>query len=185
MPEKPVVGLFDPIEVVGEDTLKTITNFCVYQLNLQKEVEKLTEELKNKKKELEDVSREQIPKLLNKTGLSELRLANGYKIVVEDKLYASVPEKNYILAYQNMIEAEGGGDLAEEKIDNLFKTQVIISEMTDDVLEVLLDNDIVYDSKRTVHPQTLKKYCKERLGQGKEIPEGISVFEYQETKITK
>ena len=89
------------------------------------------------------------------------------------------------MAYQNMIKAEGGDKFAEEKIDDLFKTQIVIDEMADDVLNLLLDNNISYDKKKSIHPQTLKKYCQGKLDQGELIPEGISKFEYTETKIIK
>lgn len=151
---------------------------------LEKEIEMAEEKLAEKKKELENVSRNLIPSILNATGLSEVRLSTGEKIIIQDKLNASIANKNYILAYRNMINEEGGDEHAQSVIDALFKSQIVIDGEDESVLNLLLDNDIAYDSKKSIHHQTLAKYCRDRLANGKTIPEGISVFEYQETKIS-
>lgn len=152
---------------------------------LEKEIEIAEEKLAEKKKELENVSRNLIPSILNSTGLSEVRLATGEKIIIQDKLNASIANKNYTLAYRNMINEEGGDEHAQSVIDALFKSQIVIDGEDEEVLNLLLDNDIAYDSKKSIHHQTLTKYCRDRLANGKTIPEGISVFEYQETKISR
>lgn len=175
-------GLFDPVEVMGADVLNTLSKLCDSQLQLEKEIEEIEAQLKIKRVELEAVSRVHIPTILYKSGLSELRLANGLKVVVEDKIKASVANKNYLLAYRNMVQAEGGDEQAELKVDSLFKSKIVV-DYADYIVELLLSKDIPYDSTRSIHAQTLKKYCKDKLGTGEIIPEGITVFQYQETKI--
>jgi len=178
--------IFDELEQeVDESVLSELSRLTKKQLKLEKDIEKIEEDLKARKKELEEVSRVLIPSILNTSGLSEVRLASGEKLQVQDKLNASIADKNYTLAYRNMVNAEGGDAHATELVDSLFKSQIVIDGNDERVLNLLLDNDVVYDSKYSIHPQTLKKYCRERLEQGKLIPEGISVFQYQETKITK
>lgn len=170
---------------LDSSVLSELSRLADKQQLLEKELEMMEERIKEKKKELENVSRNLIPSILNSTGLSEVRLATGEKIIVSDKIAASIVDKNYTLAYRNMINEEGGDEHAHEVIDSLFKSQVVIDGVSDAVLDLLLDNDIPYDSKRSIHHQTLMKYCRDRLANGKTIPEGISVFQYQETKISK
>lgn len=175
--------LFSENESLSQDKLSELSDYCNLHIQLQKDIEDLEEKLKKRKYELEQVSRSNIPELLNSVGLSELRLSNGLKIIVEDKLKANIANKNSLVAYRNMIKAEGGDYEAERTVDELFKSQAVIEDATDKLLEYLIDKEIPYDMKRTIHYQTLAKYCRNRLAQGKEIPEGISVFQYQETKI--
>jgi len=185
----------DNVVDVTENSLKTLAEFCTNYKDLETEIEDLEDKLKEKKKELENVSRVQIPDLLNQYKLSEIKLSTGEKVIVEDKLKPSIADKNYLLAYRNMVkgelpekeedQTEEEKALATSRIDDLFKAQIVIADFEDEdtILDLLLDNDVPYESKKSVHHQTLKKYCAGRLDHGKEIPEGISVFQYQETKI--
>lgn len=168
---------------LNQDRLERISTLCSMYRDLEKNIVELELKLKSKKEELEQVSRISIPSILNEVGLSEVKLSTGEKVTIEDKLKASISDKNFILAFNNMIKAEGGDESAEEKIESLFKTKVTISDVKEETLDKLLDLDISYDLKKEIHWKTLQRYCSEKLDQGEEIPEGISVFQYQETKI--
>lgn len=177
--------------VFGIDIKPEIEENALEQLNelvkKQREVESLIDRgeiyIKEKKRELEQIAREQIPAILNKYGLSELRLATGEKVIVKDKTKASIKVTDRVLAYQNMIKAEGDNEIARIKVDSLFKSKIVIESMDNGITEILLKNGIPYDTDRTIHAQTLNKYCKERLEMGKSIPEGIAVFQFQQTQI--
>jgi hypothetical protein len=171
-------------EMMGGDKLDLLASLAKAYKKLEDEINFAEEELKLKKKDLESISREKIPSILNSTGMSEIRLSSGEKIKITDKVHASITDKNYTLAYRNMVNAEGGDEHAEGLIDSLFKAQLVIEDMSEKTRTILIDNDIAYEEKRSIHTQTLGKYCRERLESGKDIPEGISVFQYQETKIT-
>lgn len=165
---------------LNDSVLTQLKEMCDAYKSLKIEIAKKESELKEVKERFEQVSREHIPSLLNSHGLSEIKLASGEKVVVTDKVKASIANKNYIQAYRSMVEAEGGD---AEKVDALFKSQAVIEDVSDNILDILLEHDIPYESKKNIHHQTLNKYCKERLEQGLQIPEGISVFQFQETKI--
>lgn len=175
--------LFDGPQEVPKDKLDHLAELVHKLKKLEVDVEAAEQVLKDKKKELEEVSRISIPSVLNEVGLSELRLSTGEKVLISDKIKASVADKNYLTAYNNMIKAEGGDEQAREYIDNLFKSRAVIEDVSDEVLEKLIDEEIPYEMKRDIPWQTLNKYCRERLESGKEIPEGISFYQYQETKI--
>ena len=170
-------------EMISKDKLEELTDFCLLYKSLQSELQELETKLKEKQKELEDVSRISIPNILNKLMLSELKLSTGEKIIVEEKIKASIAKKNTLLAYKNMILTEGGNKQAEEKVNSLFKTETVLENSTDETLQILINEGISYDLKRSIHHQTLSKYCRGLLESGKPIPEGIAVFQYQETKI--
>ena len=202
--------LFEPVDnSTNEDLLKNLSEAVKRYQVLELEIKVIQENLKTKMGKLEKESRETIPTILNEAGLSELRLSTGEKIKVDDKIKPSIANKNHLLAYRNMIQGEikigeevkevGKEELADltkeatKRIDSLFKSVIEIKDfdnlpmdLTEDrVTEILLDFDIPYQRNQSIHYQTLKKYCDERLKQGLPIPEGISVFQYQETKITK
>lgn len=170
-------------EMISKDKLDDLMDLCLLQKSLEKEIKEMEEKVKDKKKELEEVSRVSIPVILNELAVSEIKLSTGERVIVEEKVKSSIANKNYMEAYQNMIKIEGGDDKAKEKVDSLFKTQAILNESDESTLSILIEEGISYDLKRSIHPQTLNKYCRGLLDNGKDIPEGISVFQYQETKI--
>jgi len=165
-------------------SLEKLQGLCSEYRTLEKEIEEVGRALSQRKEQLEKISREYIPSLLTSVGLSEIRLSSGEKVKVEDKIKASITNKNIEFAYVSMIKEEGGDDLAKEVIDSLFKDQILLDEVSEELIDFLLEEEIPYESKKSIHPQTLKKYCSERLNSGKNIPDGISVYQYQETKIT-
>lgn len=171
--------LFEERKEVPKDKLDLLSELCLKYRNISKTIEDTEEYLKEKIKELEKISRELIPNLLNELHLSEIRLSTGEKIIVEEKLKASIPKKNLLVAYRNMVLEEGD----ENKISSLFTEKIIIDESKDEILDLLLDKEIPYTVDRNIHWQTLNKYCREKISSGGNIPEGISVFQYQETII--
>lgn len=175
--------LFSETKEMNQGDLTNLTLNCKLLKEYKQEVEKCEENLKEAKKKVEIMSRETIPAILNNAGIEKIKLSSGEEVIIEDKLKASITNKNYVLAYSSMIKAEGGDDNAEEIVDDLFNSKLVLENFTQKTIDILLDNDLPYHSDRKIHPQTLKKYCKEKLEKGEKIPEGISVFQYQETKI--
>lgn len=173
----------DAPEEVSQDILKTLYELCDKFLTLKRSIEEKEEDLKKTVSEFENVSRNLIPSVLNSAGFSDIRLSNGMKVEVRDKLKASISNSDYTLAYRNMVNAEGGDEEATKIIDSLFKSEIKIEDISEKVLELLLENEIPYETKRSIHHQTLGKYCKTLLEEGRTIPEGINVFQYQETSI--
>lgn len=182
MSEINVFEQFNETEI-EEDSLKSLENLCNQFRALESDISQREQELKNKKKELEEISRVKIPTVLNNNGLSEIRLSNGNKVIVKDKVKASVNKNNMMLAYRNMVNIEGGGEIGEKVADTFFKSSLVIEDYSEDVLELLLDKEIPYETKKTIHPATLSKYCREKLEKGEQAPEGVTVFQYQETTI--
>lgn len=173
-------NMFSIVEEIPDDKLLELSNLVREYKDVEEYIEKKEEDLKKSKLYLEKISRERIPALFNGLGLSMIKLQSGQVVSIEDKLKASIADKNYLVAYRNMINAENGNI---DKIDSLFNSKIIVGEVTDEVMELLLEKDIPYDTKREIHWQTLAKYCRDRLDNGNTIPEGISVFQYQDTKI--
>jgi len=170
-------------EEMKEDTLKLLTGYCAEYKHLQALISRTKEEVKKYEHQLQGLARVKIPALLNSACLSEIKLKSGEKVEVEEKLHASIANKNTQAAYKSMVDAEGGDEAAEEKIKGLFKENLIVNDVTEELKQYLLEQGSTYDLKKTIHWSTLNSYCKSRLGEGKDIPENISVFQYQETQI--
>lgn len=154
-------------------------------------------------KEYEQIAREKVPAMLEKVGMTSVSLSTGETVEVKQVVQASISDKNYFDARNNMIkqyiadrvaEASENGELgdskleeiqmeATESIDALFTKQLTVSNPTDELKELLLENDYEYDNKFAIAWQTLRKYCTEQLAQGRNIPDGIAVFQYNEASL--
>lgn len=137
------------------------------------------------KKRYDKIAKEDLPSILGEAGLKELVLWTDEKIVIKDELSASITDKNYALVRKNMIaeyrrENKTTEEAAKAVIDEYFKSSIIIKEPSKELKDMLVDKEIEYDSKFSIHPATLKKYCKEQLEKGQNIPDGISHFEWEE-----
>lgn len=138
--------------------------------------------LTDAKKKLEYTSRVEIPTLLNEYGLTDIRLKNGKKIEIRDKVRPNLKKDDTLAAFNRMLELEETEE-AREAVASLFTSKIVVNDVDDAVQAVLLANSIPFDVDRSIHYQTLGKYCRERLESGKRIPEQVSVFQYQETQI--
>lgn len=150
-------------------------------------IETIEEVLKIYKDKERVLSRETVPGIMNENNLETLKLKSGEQCTARYEIKASISNKNYLRAYRNMIsqrKKETGKSLkeCEKEIDDLFKDSLIIKEdLSENLFDYLIDHGIPYDTKKEIHWATLKKYCKELLERGQRIPEGINVFQYQET----
>jgi hypothetical protein len=137
-------NMFSIVEEIPDDKLLELSNLVREYKDVEEYIEKKEEDLKKSKLYLEKISRERIPALFNGLGLSMIKLQSGQVVSIEDKLKASIADKDYLVAYRNMIDAENGNI---DKIDSLFKSKIIVGEVTDEVMELLLEKDIPYDTK--------------------------------------
>jgi hypothetical protein len=152
----------------------------------------LEEVLKVYKEKEKQLSRDLIPTILNDTGLSEIKLPSGEKVIIEDVIKADIADKNIIEVFEEMIQCEMSDrkisyEEAKEEIENYFKKSVLLKNLDRETLnkttKVLADENLPYDNKMEIHWQTLKAYVKNKLSTGGKIPEKINVFIYRETKL--
>lgn len=181
-------------EAIGDDVLAELKELIDrYQL-FSKQVQINEETLKTSKEQLRRVSQEDIPNLLHKYGLSEIRLKTGEKVIVREKAAISIPaDKEEVFFDFLRVRKE------EDIIKLAFSFPRMEPERVKQLFYFLGENDYAYDVKRGVHPQTLAKYFRDLLGINAEdkedgIKEGrylkvesvsniANVFVFHDTKV--
>jgi len=101
------------LEDVGKeflpDDLEQLDAYIVLLKTVQEEIAEATEKLKEMGVRERLLSREQIPELLLSRGLSEVKLVDGQKVTVTEKVACSVPKnpvnKSIVLKW---LVAQGG-----------------------------------------------------------------------------
>ena len=123
-------------------------------------------------------------------GRSLFREKRTQDVMKFDKIHSSKllhpTEKNIEIAYNNMIAAETSftnGITAEDKINSLFTIKLEFDKLPPHVENYLIDMNVDYEAKKTIPKGTASKYCRDLLAQGKNIPDGISLYTYQNTKL--
>lgn len=141
--------------------------------------------LKNLKDQEKRLAEEVLPALLLNHGLEELKLANGKRLSVKESLFCRLPEDpERRMAALEWLEAHGGGDK--------IKDEVILDEVTPELIEGLASMHASYQRKRTVNTNTLQAWFRDSLGLKKgslarieleDVPKDFGVFLRKECKL--
>lgn len=145
--------------------------------------EKLEAELKIKKEDIRRLSQESIPAAMQALGYKEVTVKNGTEISLKKEVYCSFAENKRPAALEWLEKNNYSGIIKSH-------TEVYFEKGEDEkralMERVLKELEVDYKNSRTVHPQTLKAFLKERIAAGTNID--LQVFgavEVIEAKIKK
>src|SRR6185312_13633074 len=164
---------------------------------LQMEVDDLEQRLKDKKAELRLFAFDTMPELMRSEHISDLGLDNGYRLELDEVFEANLPAKSTIeKADEDEQPAllkrfqDGIKWLLKNKADDIIKNRLTIDlgkdskKETEAILAIAKKLRVPVDQSQTVHPGTLKKYLKEKLAKGANVPlETFAVQVGQRAKI--
>ena len=141
------------------------------------------EELKKLKKDVEVISGEVIPTMMQEMNLSTLKLADGSSVEVKPVYGASIPIAKKEEAFKWLRE-HGLGDLIKNEITVAFGRDEDNKAQQYAVLAQGQGYEPV--QKLKVEPMTLKALVRERIEAGQDMPADLfNVFAGNRTKITR
>ena len=151
--------------------------------NLNQEVKKDEEDLKQKKKNLEYISGEVIPTMMSEMGLSHLKLMDGSSVDVKPNYSANITIANREAAF-NWLRNNGLGDIIKNEILVSFGRNE--DNKAADYAVLAQERGFQPTQKLKVEPMTLKALVRERIEAGKEMPtELFNVFVGNKTTIKR
>jgi len=151
--------------------------------NLNQEVKKDEEDLKQKKKNLEHISGEVIPTMMAEMGLSHLKLMDGSSVDVKPNYSANITIANKEAAFKWLRE-NGLGDIIKNEISVSFGRNE--DNKAADYAVLAQERGFQPTQKLKVEPMTLKALVRERIEAGKEMPtELFNVFVGNKTTIKR
>ena len=167
-----------------EDVLSLLADLVDQLTTAEEEQARIEDELKAAKEQVKLLSEVKIPNLLTERGLSEVRMADGRKVIVEEELAASVSKAN---------RKEAFGWLRTHNLGDIIKAQVITSfgqgeeEQAAALVEELQGKNMPVEFKEAIHASTLKAFCKEQIKLDPlNFPVKLfGVFQFKKTKIKK
>jgi len=150
---------------------------------IQKDIEQNEEYLKQKKKDLEQISGEVIPTMLTEMGLSYLKLADGSSVEVKTNYSATITQANKEKAF-NWLRENGLGDIIKNELTVSFGRNE--DNKAASYVDLAKGQGYQPTQKLKVEPMTLKALVRERIEAGKPVPTEIfSVFIGNKTTIKR
>ena len=144
------------------------------QLDLEKEIKDLEEQLKETKSRHRAVSELELPEAMQEANLAEIVLTNGSKISVKPFYKGYISEENREDAMAWLVDNNHGSLIKNEVTLKFGKDE---DEKATVTVEQLKQQGLDPNVKQGVHPQTLNAFIKEQIIGGKDIPaETFGIF---------
>lgn len=167
----------------GDDSLKVVAELAARQVQLEKEIEDLETQLKEKNEALTQVQEKDLPEAMTECGISEFKLVDGSKVTVKPYYQANPPKDKYEEAMQ-WLRDNNHGDLIKNDVTVSFGKGE--DNRAADFKIFLKDNGTSFTDKTGVHPQTFKAFVREQVETGKNLPfDLLGVYIGQKATIKK
>ena len=155
---------------------KSLSAQCVKLQAKETDLKAAEEQVKKLKKEVDHLSGEVIPTMMQEMNLSTLKLADGSAVEVKPVYGASIPVAKKEEAF-NWLRSNGLGDLIKNEVTVSF------GRNEDNLAQGQGYQPV---QKLKVEPMTLKALVRERIESGQDMPSDLfNVFAGNRTKITR
>lgn len=163
--------------------MKRLTQMAAILDERQDRVDRLTDELKTAKAELRQIQEDDLPQLMIEVGVSEVKLADGRPLKLEEDCKAAITANTQDAAVQWLVKNGYGGLIKTEVVTRFPRGAHDIAVSACDTLAQQFDE---VELKEVVHPSTLKSFVKERMRNGEQIPMDLfNVHPYQKATLKK
>lgn len=158
------------------DILKKLGERAV---ELEKLITVKESELAVMEKDLKDLTTLILPEMFDEIGITSVTLSNGKTLEVKKKVTGRVVDEGE--CYQ-WLDENGHSAIMKKEYTMSYRA----GEDTTEVETLLRQKGIAFTQKLAIHPSTLKKFIKERLEEGDNIPfKPFGIYEYKEVEMTK
>ena len=174
----------DQTEVLDKTNhIDKLANKIKEMQRVQKDIQQNEEYLKQRKKDLDQISGEIIPTMLSEMGLSYLKLADGSSVEVKTNYSATITQANREKAF-NWLRENDLGDIIKNELTVSFGRNE--DNKAAAYAELAKGQGYQPTQKLKVEPMTLKALVRERIEGGKSLPTEIfSVFIGNKTTIKR
>jgi hypothetical protein len=155
------------VTLPSDEAVARLSSLAGRQAELENRIAAAQIEVEFMGKQLESVRSDLLPSLMTELGVSSLALSDGTKISVERVVRASISEDRKPEAFA-WLRAAGHGSLIKNELTSKFGRGE--EERAKEIAAYLRKQGVVFDTKESVHPQTLGAFVRERLTAGDKIP---------------
>lgn len=174
----------DAAETQGpsDEQLESVSNLIQAQVQAERDVEMVEEDLKTAKKHLKNIREERLPEAMRTAGVIDFTTPDFLSATLSDVYYANIKEEDREDAFA-WLKEKGHDDIIKNDV-NLSFGRGEESEAAA-AIKILLDSGYDPINKKHIHWQTLRAFAKEQMTKGVNLPESISVHVVPTTKIKR
>ena len=177
--------LEDSKDLLDNVEITTIAVECQKLKNIEDEIERTEELLKNLKTMADDIGSRVIPELLAEQGLSSIKLADGSSVTVKREYRCTLPKEDdrRELAYK-WLRDQSLGDIIKNNVSVTFGRGE--DNKAQQLLDLAASNGFSPQQKSDVAWNTLTALFQERVESGLDMPSDVfSTWIKDRTKITR
>jgi hypothetical protein len=157
-----------------------LEDLAMEMLRRQGVVEERAEALRQAEGELKEIEEERLPEIMETLGIKEFKTGGGLEIKIKETLRAHISKANEPEAFSFLREA-GAAALIKNVISMSFgKGEEHLAQQCLTRLD-----GMPVEQKKSVHPQTLAKWCREALEDGISIPVELFGVHRQKSAVVK
>ena len=155
--------------MIKVDTGKSqeLSELCTRLLELQKQITKCEDNIKNLRNEERLLSENEIPNLMQQAGISSLKLIDGSSVSFKPEYYAKIPVSKTDEAF-DWLSSNGHGDLIKNQVSLTFGKSE--DNLANSLVEDLKSKGHNVSQKKKVEPMTLKAFVREQIQSGQKLP---------------
>lgn len=177
--------LNDSKDLLDNVEITTIALECQKLKNIEDEISRTEETLKNLKTTADDIGSRVIPELLAEQGLSSIKLADGSSVTVKREYRCTLPKEDdrRELAYK-WLRDQNLGDIIKNNVSVTFGRGE--DNKAQQLLDLAASNGFNPQQKSDVAWNTLTALFQERVESGLDMPSDVfSTWIKDKTKITR
>ena len=161
--------LYENLNLPSDDQRNALAKKAAEMVMLEDEIEKIEKELKKKKDELTQLSTKDMPELMAQCGVAAFKMQSGVELISDNFMSGSLPKEPTLRAIaMDFLSNNDGASLIKDTFTVELKKGD--HEKAEAIASFLRDKKALFDRKMDVHAGSLKKYAKERLKKGMDMP---------------
>jgi len=181
--QKDAVSQRTGVESTDTSRLSNVSTLASKIIQMENKVKFLEEELKTSKKELLELTDQDLPAAMEEINMESFTLSDGSEVKVIPTYGGTIRADDRPQAH-TWLRDNGYGDLVKNTISANFGMGE--DNLAKDFYQSALDRGFQVDKKEAVHPMSLKSWVKEMTENGSEFPSDLfGAFIGKKAKIVK
>ena len=177
--------IFENLVLPSEQQLQSLTKKAAEFLLLEKDIKDTEEKLKSLKQSYEVLRTKDMPEAMAACGVSAFKMQDGTELICDNFMSGSLPKDPTLrIMALDYLNSHGGEALPKDAFSIQLKMGQ--AELAARIESLLKELKVPYERKTDVPHGTLKKFAKEKMRKGEDVPlEKLGLYSGQHVEIVR